>query len=135
VSGSGEAGASSRRPRSLAAVSSIALCLLTLACKEPPPERSTPERSARSKRITAEEEAQRTPPAKPTSPVAAPGAAEPPPRAAEVPQRITGQEDLPTPSQLPVAEDFQAETAATIVRGNYHSELNNLETEMKTDGR
>lgn len=111
----------------------MALCLLTLACKEPPPERS-PERSQRAKRIAAEEEAQRIP-AKPTSPVAAPGAAEPPPRAAEVPQRITGQEDLPSPSQLPVAEDFQAETAATIVRGNYHSELNNLESEIKDEGR
>jgi hypothetical protein len=115
-----------------AAVSCIALCLLASACNESPNERPA-ERSQRAKRLATEEEAQRVP-AKPTSPVAAPGAAEPPPRAAEVPQRITGQEDLPTPTQLPVALDFQAETAATIVRGNYHSELNNLESEMKTEG-
>jgi hypothetical protein len=118
--------------RASAAVSGIALCLVVFGCQEPASERPA-ERSQRAKGVASEGEAQRLP-AKPTSPVAAPGTIEPPPRAAEVPQRITGQEDLPTSTQLPVALDFQVETAATIVRGNYRSELNNLESEMKSDG-
>jgi hypothetical protein len=40
----------------------------------------------------------------------------------------------PSAAQLPVAEDFQAETAATIMRANYRNELEALETEVHTDG-
>lgn len=123
------------------ALSCMLLCLLAAACKELPNERGkdndpAAERSKRA-RQAAEEQAERAP-AKPTSPVAAPGAVEPPLRASEVPQRLGGTatpDDLPSPKQLPVAEDFQPETAAAIVKGNYHAELDSLETELKADGQ
>lgn len=43
------------------------------------------------------------------------------------------QEAPPTAAQLPVPEDFQAETATTIMRANYLSELDKLETEVRAD--
>jgi hypothetical protein len=43
------------------------------------------------------------------------------------------QEAPPSAAQLPVPEDFQTETAATIMRANYLSELDKLETEVRAD--
>jgi hypothetical protein len=39
----------------------------------------------------------------------------------------------PSAAQLPVPEDFQAETATTIMRANYLNELDKLETEVRAD--
>jgi hypothetical protein len=39
----------------------------------------------------------------------------------------------PGAHKLPVAEDFQAETAAAIVQANYRAELDALETELHAE--
>lgn len=39
----------------------------------------------------------------------------------------------PSAHKLPVAEDFQAETAATIVQANYRAQLDALETELHAE--
>lgn len=39
----------------------------------------------------------------------------------------------PSARKLPVAEDFQAETAAAIVQSNYRAELDALETELHAE--
>lgn len=59
---------------------------------------------------------------------------EPPPPAAKAPEPAAESSEPPTAAQLPVAEDFQTETTAAIVRANYRHELENLETEMRADG-
>jgi hypothetical protein len=41
----------------------------------------------------------------------------------------------PSAHKLPVAEDFQAETAAAIVQGNYRAELDALETELHAEAK
>ena len=42
---------------------------------------------------------------------------------------------LPSARKLPAAEDFQAETAATIVQANYRAELDALETELHAEAK
>ena len=61
---------------------------------------------------------------------------EPPPPAAKAPEPAPAapSSEPPTAAQLPVAEDFQVEATAAIVRANYRHELENLETEMRADG-
>ena len=57
----------------------------------------------------------------------------------KTPEQVTApvaspdREAPPSAAQLPVPEDFQAETAATIMRANYLSELDKLETEVRAD--
>jgi hypothetical protein len=41
----------------------------------------------------------------------------------------------PSAHKLPVAEDFQAETAAAIVQANYRAELDALETELHAEAK
>jgi|GEM_PF-3859830 len=41
----------------------------------------------------------------------------------------------PSAHKLPVAEDFQAETAAAIVQGNYRAQLDALETELHAEAK
>lgn len=60
------------------------------------------------------------------SPVAAPTQ---PTRA----ERADDSSAVPSAQKLPVAEDFQAETAAAIVQGNYRAELDALETELHAE--
>jgi hypothetical protein len=64
--------------------------------------------------------------------------AEPPPPAAvkphePAPVKLADDSEPPSALQLPVAEDFQAETATAIVRSNYRRELEALETELRAD--
>ena len=98
----------------------IAALLAAAACKD-----KSESRSAEPSQLRAEEaqeveaELARQPdksPGQVTSPVAAPD-----------------REAPPTAAQLPVPEDFQAETATTIMRANYLSELDKLETEVRAD--
>ncbi|HET8935843.1 MAG TPA: hypothetical protein VFN67_20490 [Polyangiales bacterium] len=58
----------------------------------------------------------------------------PPPAAkGSTPPAADGSE-TPSAAQLPVAEDFQLEMTAAIVRSNYRHELDNLESELRADG-
>ena len=74
------------------------------------------------------------PPADQVEPELPPPPPPPPPAAAKEPQPAADSSDTPSAVELPVAEDFQAETAAAIVRSNYRHELDNLESEMRADG-
>lgn len=59
----------------------------------------------------------------------------PPPGAKQPePEKVAESDEPPSAAQLPVAEDFQVETAAAIVRANYRSELEALEGELRADG-
>lgn len=51
------------------------------------------------------------------------------------PVRVATPEETrpPSPAELPVPEDFQPEAAATIMRANYLSELEKLESEVRAD--
>ena len=94
--------------------------LAASACKDKPEGRS-PEPEQRRAEETKEVEAElahqpEKPPGVATAPVAAPD-----------------QDAPPSAAQLPVPEDFQAETATTILRANYLSELDKLETEVRAD--
>ena len=44
-------------------------------------------------------------------------------------------DSLPSARKLPVAEDYQAETAAAIVQANYRAELDALETELHAEAK
>ena len=95
--------------------------LAASACKEKPEGRPTEReqrRAEEAKEVEAElaRQPENSPPAQETAPVAAPH-----------------QEAPPTAAQLPVPEDFQAETAATIMRANYLGELDKLESELRAD--
>lgn len=94
--------------------------LASSACKDKPEGRSPePEqrRAAETKEVEAELAGQpENPPGVATAPVAAPG-----------------KDTPPSAAQLPVPEDFQVETATTIMRANYLNELDKLETEVRTD--
>jgi hypothetical protein len=98
-----------------------ALALLALLCAGACRDKMEPQRSAEPERRRAEEaqevEAELArQPDEVTSPVSAPD-----------------QEAPPSAALLPVPEDFQAETAAAIVRTNYLNELEKLETEVRAD--
>lgn len=84
------------------------LCACKGAARERPAELDTPP----AEQVQPER-------AVPTSPIEAPAPAE--------------ESPPPTAAQLPVAEDFQAETAKAIVRANYRSELDALEGELRAD--
>ena len=91
------------------------------ACKDKP-EGRTPEPEQRRAEESREVEAERA-----RQPEAAP-------EVVTAPVGAPDQEDVaPSAAQLPVPEDFQAETATTIMRANYLSELDRLETEVQTD--
>jgi hypothetical protein len=53
----------------------------------------------------------------------------------ESPAAQQADDSTPSARKLPVAEDFQAETAATIVQANYRTELDALETELHAEAK
>jgi hypothetical protein len=93
----------------------LLLCMLTLcACKKPSQERP-------AELAVTDPEEERAQPGDEVQPHA------------PVTPTPTPSDEPPTAAQLPVAEDFQAETATTIIRANYHKELDALEGEMRAD--
>ena len=90
------------------------------ACKDKPQGRSAEPEQRRAEE-TREVEAERARQAEAT------------PEVVTAPVAAPDQDVPPSAAQLPVPEDFQAETASTIIRANYLSELDKLETEVRTD--
>lgn len=99
-----------------------ALCVLLLAasaCKDKPAARpAEPEQRRAEEAREVEAELARQPELPGPEPV---------------PLAVPEENRPPSAAQLPVPEDFLPETAATILRANYLSELEKLETEVRAD--